>query len=183
MANQFPRPRESLGEPLTLVRGFVENSAVGVFTENTLFLPTNPANNIGFLIRRVILDMEPPVYAFPVADNITALAATGALSTRQGLAAVPGLLADGTIAAVELNVNVGSAPADAGVAISHFYTQDKESDYSVGGLLTATRELSLYISASAGITNVLTLQALVMGHIVQITAEELVAALSTEVGI
>lgn len=183
MANQFPRPSESLGEPLTIVRAQVEQPGVNQLGEAQFALPTNPSNNIGFLVRRVHMDLEPPIVGIPLADNINLISTQGALSTRQGLAALPSSFSDGLIARVELITYIASQLADSGITMSQFYEEGPDADFSIGGLLTATRAVSVYVGSSALVTNVLSLVVVMYGHIVQITPDELVAALSTEVGI
>lgn len=182
MAHQFPRPSESLGEPLTIVRGIVVQGAADAFAEAAIALPTNPANNIGFLVRRVLLSLGPQDFAIVAAGTTEQPFTQAALSTRQGLGAIPAVNDDGVIAVVQRVYNTATIAASTGGWATVEFTEPPETDYSIGGLLTASREVSLYMDSNRSIA-VQFCRMILLGHLVEVTADELIAALSTEVGI
>ena len=180
--NRFPRPEDARG-PLSIIRSTIVESAANTLTSIDIETPVSPRLQVGMLLKRVAFEMSAVEVSFPAADASTQATGRATLSTKQGETDLPRLDDDGTLAVVTTNIVAGSAPADAGVALSTFIYGD-QWDYGEEGLLVVTSTLTLYILSSnnkAGLVSTVRMQ---LGyHLVEITDTELIAALSLETGV
>lgn len=172
----FPRPERAEG-PLSILRGRIIESAANTLTEEAINTPVDPRVRVGLLVRQIYFSRDSgPDVDIPAADTQVAFTGRLVLSTRQGLTTIPALEDPGVIAAQNVSGMIGSQTADGGVTVQ-WDTSGNHWDYSPGGLLVVTQQLSLY-AQGANLAAALGGSMMLLYQLVEVEAEDLAAALS-----
>jgi len=129
--------------PLALLRSAVTESAVDTLTEFAFNTPVSAARKLAMRLWRVWFEPVYPDPSDPGTDTILQRTQQIRLSTRQGLTVIPRIDDSGFIAAYRCQVVTAGLAAGAGINVSMVVSGDFW-DFTPGGLLVATQQLSLY---------------------------------------
>ncbi len=129
---------------LGILRANIVESAANTLTEVAVQTPVSASARMIMRIWRIHINIGVGVLGgFPAADTADAITIITSLSTRQGELVIPGVATSGTIALAQYINLTGSAPADAGIAISQVYNHLIWE--FPGGIGLADSTLGLYI--------------------------------------
>ena len=171
----FPPPGKDDGPYSITSLGLVE-SVAGTLAEATLTLPVDPRLLVGVLLYKVFMFVDVPRPANPIADQVAEVLSQGALSTIQGLAALPNPADAGLIAYTSDTKLISSQIGDSGVGIGGTVV-GTWWDFTPGGLLVVDRTLSLYVQSLLSLDVVRAFCKLYY-RLVSIQAEDVLAAVS-----
>jgi len=179
MPHQFPKAGDDKGA-MSIAQVTAIETTAGTLIEAQLSLPTNPSDLIAVLLYRIKFAGTPGVPStLPAADDIVLSQVRGRLNFQQGLGALPDMVVTaGSLAQYDINTVSASAPADAGGS-AMIYEQGRDWDFGPGGLLIVDRTVSLYVQGSSLFNSVSRVQAMLYYRLVEISATDLIAAVTT----
>ena len=130
---------------LGIQRASVMESAANTLTEVEIQTPVSATARMIMRVWRVVFGIAVGALpsTFPAADAKEVITTSGVLTTRQGEVALPPISQGGTIAAASHIFTQGSAPADAGVAMTELFA-NLVWEFP-GGIGLADSTLSMYI--------------------------------------
>jgi len=165
---------------LIILRSNVDESAAGTLTEQAFNTPVDQNLLLAMKIFKVTLEVSLASVpaARPAADAAVALIIGTALSTRQGLTALPNFGTDGCLAMNRMVWCENSAPADAGVGMGGWSGNIVHQEHYPEGLIIADRTLSIYVQGNAGFAGAGGARCAIYYQLAKITPAEYMAALS-----
>ena len=109
---------------LAIQRASVLESAANTLTETQIQTPVSATARMIMRVWRIVFGIGVGALpgTFPTADAKAVVTTAVVLSTRQGAATIPPIAQGGTIAAASHIFIQGSAPGDAGVAMTQLFT-------------------------------------------------------------
>lgn len=161
---------------LSVLRGAVTETGANTLTETTINTPTDNINRFGMILRRVMFTLTPPDTEILADDTLEEHSVTVALSTRNGLLAMPNFNDPGMIARPSWIRSMGKHAAGEGPFQSESH-QGFDQSFPEPGLVVADSQLSLYI-LGGGNAAVQAATVVIFYELKKLTLEEFVGALS-----
>lgn len=165
------------GDAIVVLRGVAQEAVSGTEVEAEIRTPSSPVTGFGMAIMGFKTQLDPPAGGFPAADTQdSATGSVGVINLRQGLTA-PVMSSPGTIYHRQIGLIRGSAPADAGVALSYLEDGDPGFLWLPKPIIVATQIVSLYVRTNSGVS-VSAFRVMILYQLVRLSGDDLIAAIS-----
>lgn len=164
-------------DAIVVLRGEALEVVSGTEVEAQLRTPSSPTTGMGMAIMGFKTVLDNGSGGFPAADTMNATTSVdGIISLRQSLTA-PRMGTPGTLYHRKIGNLAGSAPADAGVMGSFGDVGEPGYLWLPKPIIVATQIISLYTRTNSG-TSTTRFQVMILYQLIELTGDDLIAALS-----